>query len=95
MCNIYFVTVVKISGKNGAANVASRCINVPKQITIIPISSSLYSSSIAPHSEQRLQTASSPIRFELYFDISKLNKIILKCISLLFYIHNLNYLFMF
>lgn len=46
-----FVTVVKISGKNGAASAGSRCINVPSVMTIIPISSSLYSSNRTPHSE--------------------------------------------
>ena len=47
------VYVDKISGKNGAAMAASRCMNVPNAITMIPISSSLYSSNKTPHSEQR------------------------------------------
>lgn len=59
--------MAKISGKNGAANAGSRCINVPNMITIIPISSSLYSSSITPHSVQRWHTQSSPILNELCF----------------------------
>lgn len=52
----YLEAMVKISGKNGAAMAGSRCINVPSITMSRPISSSVYSSNNAPHSEQRSHT---------------------------------------
>lgn len=54
-----FETIVRISGKNGAANAGSRWINVFRMVIMIPISSSPYSSISAPQSEQRWQILSS------------------------------------
>ena len=54
------LTVNRISGKSGATNEGSWCINVPRIVIHWPISSSLYSSFGIPHFVHLSVTASSP-----------------------------------